>query len=1008
MSPEYNETQVRREFIDPFFEALGWDIQNRQGYSEQFKQVVHEDSLKIGGVTKAPDYSFRLGGRRIFFVEAKKPAINLKTDPSPAYQLRRYAWTAKLPVSILTDFEEFIVYDTRVKPAEKDEASTARTFYISYTDYIDKWHEIDGLFSPAAIQKGALDRYVESSKKKKGTAEVDDAFLAEIEEWRDLLARNIALRNRGLSARELNFAVQATIDRIVFLRICEDRGIEPYGQLMALLSGDDTYARLRVLFERADERYNSGLFHFHSERDRHGAPDKLTPNLAIDDKALKAIFKRLYYPESPYEFAVFPAEILGQVYERFLGSVIRLTAGGQAKVEQKPEVRKAGGVYYTPSYIVDYIVKHTVGKLLEGKTPQEVAGMTETWRPSKTGQPLAILDPACGSGSFLLGAYQCLLDWHREYYAQDADAANKWATGKIPRVYQDRHGEWRLTTSERKRILLANIYGVDLDTQAVEVTKLSLLLRVLEGEDVQLGQGNLRFAQKHMLPDLAGNIKCGNSLIGPDFCQNQQMTLDDEETYRINAFNWGDEFPDIMRAGGFDAVIGNPPYIRIQTLKQWAPAEVEFYKDHYRAAASGNYDIYVVFIEKGLALLNENGRLGFICPHKFFNAKYGEGIRRVIAEGKHLEHVVHFAQCQVFADATTYTCLLFLSQTSRNAFSLERVRDIGLWIGSAESETGRVKAPEPSEIQWSFVIGLGGQLLAKLPTLPGCAELGQLTSRIFQGFKTGADPVFILEQQDEGLLYSKAVERSVVLEAEFLRPLYKSGQLKRYDLKAANRLIVCPYRGSSIVPWQEIESLAPKTASYLLTCRHILDAREGGRWAGQHWYCYSRQQALSVMNEPKILTADLNPHASFCFDPTGSASFTGGAAGGYGVTFASDVHLYVLGLLNSKLLDWVLKQVSSPFRGNWYSFESRFISRLPIRITDTRATKQRARHDKMVTLVERMLDLHKRLQGANTGHERTMIERQIAATDTEIDQLVYELYDLTAEEIAIVEESTGK
>ena len=284
---------------------------------------------------------------------------------------------------------------------------------------------------------------------------------------------------------------------------------------------------------------------------------------------------------------MFPAEILGHVYERFLGSVIRLTSAGHAKVEQKPEVRKAGGVYYTPTYIVDYIVKHTVGKLLgdrepregeapseprEGEapsepasaaapgsdgaspshhtssrapmTPQEVAGLTDTWRPSKTRRPLAILDPACGSGSFLLGAYQYLLDWHLEHYSQHPKKSTR---GKTPRIYQDRHGAYRLTTAERKRILLANIHGVDIDPQAVEVTKLSLLLKVLEGENAESIGSQLELTHQRALPDLANNIKCGNSLIGPDFYQGKQLdAFDEEEAYRINVFDWNAEFPHIM------------------------------------------------------------------------------------------------------------------------------------------------------------------------------------------------------------------------------------------------------------------------------------------------------------------------------------------------------------------------------------------------------------------------------------------------------------------------------
>jgi hypothetical protein len=326
-SPAYNETQLRREFLDPLFEALGWDIANKQGYAEAYKEVIHEDAVKVGTATKAPDYSFRIGGTRKFFVEAKKPFINIKDDISPAFQLRRYAWSGKLPLSILTDFEEFAVYDCRIKPDKNDKASVGRILYIRYEEYEKRWDEIASIFSKDSILKGSFDKYAHSTKGKKGTSEVDNEFLGEIERWRDLLARNIALKNPDLSQRELNFAIQRTIDRIIFLRICEDRGIEHYGTLMALLNGDNVYKRMRHNFQNADEIYNSGLFHFRDEKGRAEPPDTLTLSLQIDDKPLKDIITNLYYPECPYEFSVLPADILGQVYEQFLGKVIRLTAG---------------------------------------------------------------------------------------------------------------------------------------------------------------------------------------------------------------------------------------------------------------------------------------------------------------------------------------------------------------------------------------------------------------------------------------------------------------------------------------------------------------------------------------------------------------------------------------------------------------------------------------------------------------------------------------------------------
>jgi predicted type IV restriction endonuclease len=495
----YNETQLRREFLDPFFEALGWDIFNKQGYAELYKDVIHEDSLLIEGENKAPDYAFRVGGTRKFFVEAKKPAVNIEFNIHPAFQLRRYAWSAKLPLGILTDFEEFAVYDCRIRPDKGDKASTGRIKLLSYKDYVEKWDEIAAVFSRDAVLKGSFDEYAEgiNASRRKSTTEVDDAFLAEIERWRELLAKNIALRNPSLSVRELNYAVQMTIDRIVFLRICEDRGIERDEQLKDIATpgppvlrtsphfrqknqGDENskigenggnrgglvYAGLCRLFKHADARYNSGLFHFKDEKDQSSPIDSLTLSLKIDDKVLQDILKNLYYPESPYVFREIPSDILGQVYERFLGKVIRLTAGHQAKVEEKPEVRKAGGVFYTPTFIVEYIVLNTVGKLLEGMTPKEVAR-------------LKFLDPACGSGTFPLGAFQYLLDWHLKWYMEHEP--EKWATGRQPAIFQIKDG-WQLTTAKKKEILLNNIYGVDIDLQAVEVTKLSLLLKVLEGE----------------------------------------------------------------------------------------------------------------------------------------------------------------------------------------------------------------------------------------------------------------------------------------------------------------------------------------------------------------------------------------------------------------------------------------------------------------------------------------------------------------------------------------------
>jgi type I restriction-modification system DNA methylase subunit len=620
-NPRYNEAQVRREFIDPMFGLLGWDVDNKRGYAEAYKDVIHEDSIKIGETSKAPDYGFRIGGARKFFLEAKKPATNITEDAEAAYQLRRYAWSAKLPISILTNFRTLSVYDCRVKPEKSDKASTARIDHIQFSEYADKWDEIVSTFSREAILKGAFDKYAADNTKKRGTSEVDDAFLEDIESWRDALSRNIYLRNPNITTRDLNAAVQKTIDRIIFLRIAEDRGMEPYGQLRSLKDGRGLYARLAELFRKADSRYNSGLFHFQRGDGAVETLDTFTLELAIDDTTIRKILQNLYYPDSPYEFSVLPADILGQIYERFLGKTITIKRR-HLEIDEKPEVKKAGGVYYTPTYIVDYMVSKTLNPLLDGKRPAQV-GLEE--RRGRRSRPIRVLDPACGSGSFLIHAYQHLLDWYRDCYVKDG--AEKYARGRAPSLHISKNGEWKLTIAEKKRILLSHIYGVDIDPQAVEVTKLSLLLKVLEGESGDALARQMDMFHTRPLPDLGKNIRCGNSLIGPDIYSTQSLDLfDTEEKFRINAFSWIGEFPFLKSDVGFDAIIGNPPYIFARELMQ--DYEKDYYRQNYRYSWD-KQNTFMLFMEKILTLLRTEGHASFIVPNSWLTIESAKLLRQL-------------------------------------------------------------------------------------------------------------------------------------------------------------------------------------------------------------------------------------------------------------------------------------------------------------------------------------------------------------------------------------------
>ncbi len=1000
-SGNYNETQVRLEFINPFFEALGWDVRNTSGYAEAYKDVIHEYSQKTTDSVEAPDYCFRIGGTRKFFIEAKKPSVNLKDDIHPAFQLRRYAWSAKLPLSVLTDFEELAVYDCRIPPKKNDKASTARVMYFHYKDYLEKWDEIESIFSREAILKGSFDKFAETNKSKRGTAEVDDTFLKVIEEWREFLARNIALRNENLSTRELNYAVQKTIDRIIFLRICEDRGIEEYGQLLNLLNGANVYQRMIQIFTRADEKYNSGLFHFEIEKSRAESPDELTPHLEIDDKVLKEIIKHLYYPESPFEFSVLPADILGQVYEQFLGKVIRLTDGHRAIIEDKPEVKKAGGVYYTPTYIVKYIVENTLGKLLTQPTssPSPKGRTKEGLNTPKGVSKIKVLDPACGSGSFLLEAYQYLLDWHLKYYTFDVETLRWSVSNKNPVLYQAANGEYRLTTGERKRILLNNIYGVDIDSQAVEVTKLSLLLKVLEGESDESLSSQLKMFHERALPDLGENIKCGNSLIGPDFYDDLfsnnvgangnsplqgKSELTDDERLRINVFDWKNEFKEIMSNGGFDVVIGNPPYVRQELIS--------IHKDYFQEkyfVFDNMADLYSYFMEKGIKLLNDKGWFCYIVSNKWMRANYGEKLREFL-RGYNIQQIIDFGDLAVFKNATTYPCIIVLNREEKSVYTnVTEIKNLDFFDLQevVNKQSYKTDMTNYSKEGW---------YLSNKETLKLILKLGQNSTRfgdivkkkIYRGIITGLDKAFILDEKTKNEIVNE--DRN---SEKIIKPYIIGRDVQRYSVPLSNRyLIYIPNgwtknnSGNSINKWQWFRNNYPTIAKHLTPFEEVAKKR----WdKGEYWWELRPCDYYDKLEMPKLVYLKFQVKPQFTIDISGQIVNSA-------VWFIPGTNEFLLGILNSKL-GWFFINTYCTKIQSGYQLIYKYLEKIPIKDSDENL------RSKIITIVKYMIELNTNLLKVKTPQEKTALQRQIAATDKQIDQLVYQLYGLTEEEIRIVE-----
>jgi len=970
LSKDFQETEARDRFIDPLFKALGWDF-DQTHLKRRFWDVHREYSQKDNSSTKKPDYAFRINQKVRFFVEAKAPWVPL-TDKGPVFQAKRYAFSTagKAPIVILTDFEEFRVFNALEKPVYNNPLQgLIKAFDITYQQYMDKWDFLYDNFSKEAVSEGSIDKL--RGKIGKNTKTLDKEFLNDITKWRETLAKNIAIRNTHLGVDEINECVQRILDRIIFIRNLEDRNIEPENLIFDILSKKrDIYKNLIPVFRRLDNEYNGLLFKEH-----------ISEKIIVDDDKVKNIIKSMTYPQSPYQFDVIEPEILGRIYEQFLGSKIRLTKNRHVKVELKPEVVHAGGVYYTPQWVVEYIVKNTVGKLIKGKIPEDVS-------------KIKILDPACGSGSFLIGAFDYVIKYHEEFYSKNFKS----------RKYKDDYyltpdGEIHLTLRKKGEILKDNIYGVDIDREATEVAAMSLYLKLLE-RGFDKGQA-LLFLKGHILPDLTTNIKCGNSLIDRDTLLFNDMFGDKD----IKPFDWKDVkngFGEIFKInGGFDCVIGNPPYIRIQEMQKWAPKTVEIYKDNYKSGSRGNFDIYVLFIEKGLSLLNNDGIFGMILPNKFFMSDYGENTRTLI--GKNVFHIVNFGDGQVFKNATTYTTLLFLKHSEQKNFKYAKVKKL---IENKEKllnnvavndkykdesiEIGYVENNDLTEKPWNFAFGEDKKYFEALTN--NKLTLNQITEKILVGLQTSADPVYILEfrekRSDTFVLYSKELREDVEIEQDILKPLLKGKEIRRYSSPEIYYWLIFPYKiivnKAVLFSKNTMNEQFPKTWEYFKKNKKRLLKRAD--LDKNNWWEYPYPKNLEWFSKPKLITQVLASKASFTSDLDGKCYFVGGGnAGGYGIKLKKEYehyYYYILGLLNSKPIDKYLKHISTNFRGGFYSYAKRFIEQLPIYIPNKDDQEKYVLTQNIEEMVKKVLEYKK---DGKHREDADYLERKI-------DELVEKIY----------------
>jgi type I restriction-modification system DNA methylase subunit len=973
LSPLYQEAEARRDFIDKFLIALGWDV-NHDTQKNPYEQEVKVERKEHGVSQRRADYAFYAAPnfRDVrFHIEAKKPFADLAT-PDNYFQTIRYGWNSKTPIAALFDFAQFQIVDCRFKP-NLETALQRNLKKFHYSQYADQetFSEIYWLFSREAVAGGSIEKYAATLPKQRGAAQrgvagdgeqpVDEAFLEDLDAQREALAHIFKNHNPQLDGETLTEATQRTLDRLVFIRFLEDKLIEPEYVLARLGERGSVWGDFIAASRRLDGIYNGIVFKQHDLLDH--------PEFKVDDGQFAKICKALCHVNSIYDFNSIPIHILGSIYERFLGKVIVAT-DKRARVEEKPEVRKAGGVFYTPEYISRYIVENTVGKLIAGKTPAQIGEMR-------------FADISCGSGSFLLAMFDLLIRHHTKYYN---DNPGKAKMGEVV----ERDDGLNLSLEKKREILLNNIYGVDIDRQAVEVAQLSLYLKLLQDETPSSARAYQLEFHETLLPALGNNIVCGNSLVGTDILTGQLFASEEErklnpmdfeqrfpqifspgtgggvlrETATTLDFDWGGaplhgsfsykkkhllkhrRPPKLEWHGGFDAIIGNPPYRMLQPHNTGA-GTLTYLRKHY-VAAEFKIELFHLFLQRAVSLVKPGGFQSYIVPTTVLNNVYAESLRRWILERCSIDQIC-VARGRVFAEADVHTSVMVFrlepERRKRDRNCIQTTAELGQEFAGSPHFLGRTKQNTFTGLPgciWNILVNDKNKALISRLT-HDFAPLNKIAV-INRGLITGnRDKYFAVEKKSKDHV-----------------PIIAGSDVQRYFVAEPGEFVLFRRPRTAGGCWDADVHFAP----HKLVVRQICE-----------------QPTAGILLSPLAVTGNI-------FTVRGTSV---------------ENEFYLLGIINSRLSAFFWRTMFSDFKDSFPQVTIFSLEQLPIRVLDLSIPSEKSRHDRMVELAGQMLGYKKRLAEARTDKDKDYYTNRCDGIDRQIDALVYELYGLTPSEIQIVE-----
>lgn len=922
---KYNESECRLEFIDEFLKDFGWDVQNSNGKSPNLKEVVVESYEQELG---KPDYTMTFNGISTFFVEAKKPAVNILDNSDCSFQTRRYGWSAKHRISILTNFKELLIYDCSDMPKSNDPTSKNLIAKYNYLEYFDKYDEIYELISKEIVYNGKFEEKFKSFSAIGQT--IDEMFLKQINDWRVQLGQEL-FNIKGGNIEDINIEIQEFINEIVFLRICEDRNLPLYKTLQKSISIDSMLQKeLEKIIEIADKRYNSGIF-----KERNIINE-------LDKNILKNIITDLYYPNSPYDFTVISSNILGEIYEVFISETLIVKNNEVILQAKKENLNRA--IVTTPYDVVKFMVSKSLEKFTNKKSPEEI-------------KKLRIADIACGSGIFLTEVLDYLIKYCQDWYEKNKKYDN------LEETYTN---TYKLTYKEKKEILTNCLYGVDIDYQAVEVAKFSLLLKVLENETEETV-----INEKPVLPSLDSNIVNGNSLI--DLEMIEDATTDELINIRPFSFN------DINGGNKFDLIIGNPPYVKTEDMiKLQDKKEVQAYKSKYYVAYK-QFDKYFLFIQRAVDLVKDDGTVCYIVPNKFINNVAGEKIRELISENKYLKMFIDFNYQQVFKDKTIYSSIILLNKSKEENFEYSYINSYEEWIINNKSNIyTEISCNEIDKNPW--ILSMDLEKMKELKKLFNNSIRLSEIARPFNGVQTSLNRIYVIKGKEilgenENYIIINKNGKKYNIEKEVLKmyfqPINKvEKNVNSFDPLVTDKYIIFPYdkngelidinlsQYSGIKEYllDNYDLIVPKQISGKSTGRDVPNANEN------NWYQFGRVQAINEFNnEEKLIVGVMSKEPMFMYDNENLVIQSGGTAGYCGIKMKENNKydlFFLQAYLSHPIISDVMEKMGSDFEGGFYSRGTQVLEKLPIINVDFENEKEKALYDKIVEKTKKIYELN--------------------------------------------------